>query len=173
MWMEIGWFKPCVEYVHEAFVHDRQDLEQKWMLMLLDTCCPFGRPSPFPIPNAHFSSLNLNCKENKWMQRAIKAHRGRTGNMLKPFISLSYAFLSHGLFGLGDKPNTSTRAFYFCSCVLLFCKGLKSKYLWEPLLFCLVFGKKWKKKDDDDSSALFQIMHFLSPGTVRKQQTIK
>lgn len=93
--------------------------------------------------------------------------------MLKPFISLSYAFLSHGLFGLGDKPNTFTRAFYFCSCVLLFCKGLKSKYLWEPLLFCLVLGKKWKKKDDDDSSALFQIMHFLSPGTVRKQQTIK
>lgn len=38
-----------------------------------------------------------------------------------------------------------------------------------------IFGEesKTKKKDDDDTSALFQAVHFLSHRAVRKQQAIK
>lgn len=138
VWMETGWCKPCVKYIHKAFAEGQAGLRTKVDGDVAGCIMPpslFQESLPIPCtvpPSWIWTAKRTDCGEK---------NRGDAQPLCIPVI------MSHGLFGSGDKPETSTRAFCFCSCALLFCKGLKSKYLWEPLLFSFVFWKGKKKKE--------------------------
>lgn len=55
----------------------------------------------------------------------------------------------------------------------LLCSALLLRSKKQMPLGATILGVGGGKKDDANTSALFQIVHFLSPRTVRKQQAIK